>query len=684
MRKFINYVLFSLLLAVGWTNGAQAQNKEMRVPKVNVTTAPDESYGVATPVPDQQQSIVLRANAPKRTQDYDLNASAVHPKSWYENQSPVTWGSNSALLTDTYTDAEGMMALLKRIYTDPNIPGAKWSAPRNCDLPYQTIQHGWNIIGTNYNDAAVIEVNSSQLYISKIEILNGNGTVIRECTPSNTSFPSTWTTVNNNNYWHTTSSSGGAVSIPAEWLQNDYGYAEVKVYCRPSSSTYNGVEISVGNATYDFYTSALTYESGYVTIISYDFPGTITPPYENGYTICLVKLIDGINNDPEVLPIEYTTTTEQLQEYFTTYIKEIQILTDGMRVGSGDNAGTMFSYTGDLNRFFLIGKGKMFYYSSIDKLNYDRAPFYSMFEEFSANDVEDQSGYDDFYTKMKAGESYPILHDCMGVNFRQHYFSMSGKNGTTENHVSSLVFFIPDHRGVDGSDWRNYDENHQPEIGMYTIELDATAQASTTTAETYTVTVTWESNLQGIADGANIDQSYRLFETVTAPDGTVTTREITLPDPHQTSYTYDVPQYDSSYKITYYVIGTPDDATNKDVFFSQSNDDFVVIPGLNDFIGLKLIRYESDYVVNDGTNTEVNYYRNFLAPKNLDELGLSGVTAANVGTDGRTFTLYRDDKAIADIEIIMQGEKAYYRITYREGFQQIEPGYDENGNKTNN
>ncbi len=690
MNKKLTFLLFSLLLAVGWTSDAQAQQSEMRIiPKMALAKSQVKVNGEAIP------RGALKANAPLRSQNYDLNATAVHPKSWYESQDPVTWGNNSALLTDTYTDAKGMMALLKRIYTDRNIPGAKYSAPNSCDLPYQTIQHGWDIIGNTYDEDVVIEIGPSVRIIS-IEIWDANFEEFYSWVAPNSGYnanlPSDWTTSKNmsrytwyNQYYTYYMNGGGTITIPARYLQNSTGVAHIMIGAGTIASTPTEANSLIKGSCGSFGHAEQLAEAGsdLLYYLGFSVPGKLTPPDENGYTVCLVKLNDGINNDPEVTALEYTTTTEELEDYFTTYIKEIQLLTDGMRVGEGgDNPGTIFSYTGDLNRFFFLGKGKMFYYSSIDGLNYDRAPFYSMYEEFSANDVDDSSGYDDFYTRMKNKESYPILHDCMGVNFRQHYFSMSGKNGTTENHVSSLVFFIPDYRGVEGSEWRTYDENHQPEIGMYIITLDAEAQASTT-PEMYTVTVTWESNLSDIT-GNDIVQSYRLFEIVTAPDGTVTTREIELPDPHDTSYTYDVDQYDSSYKITYYVIGTPDDATNKDVFFSQSNDDFVVIPGLNDFIGLELKRYESDYVVSDDSNNEVNYYRNFLAPKNLDALGLSGVTAANVGTDGRTFTLYRDDNAIADIEIIMQGEKAYYRITYREGFQHIEPGYDENGNKTNN
>lgn len=668
-------VLFGLLLAVGWTIDVSAQllpeyqtgNAKDKAESIQVkTVAPSvkEEAAVKTRVAAaNQQPMAMEAYAPLRTTNYGPNATAVRTKQWFESQSPVTWTVNnttkSALLTEPFTDADGMMALLKRIYTDRTIPGAKYSAPRSCDIPYQTIQRGWDIIGTNYYDNAVIEVSSSQVYISQIVIKDGNGNELRTCTPSNTTFPSTWTT--SGDYWHTTSSSGGAVSIPAEWLQNNYGYAEVSVYCRPSSATYNGVEIAVGNTTFDYYNAELTYESGYVTIISYDFPGIIdTPPDDNGYTICLVKLKDGINYDPHVLAQEFTTTTEELRTYFNTYFEEIQLLTDGMRVGEGgDNPGTMFSYTGDLNRFFLIGKGKMFYYSSIDKLNYDRAPFYSMYEEFSPVADNDSLGFNDFYVRMRDQEVFPIIHDCYSVNYRQHYFAMSGKQGSTEYPISSLVFFVPDYRGIEGSDYRNYDTDHQPEIGMYIIKLDATAKPDDEGQNEYQSIVTWHSNLADIAKHP-VEQSYMLYRIVVdSITGLADTTCLTQTAITDTSFVdHDRQQYDDSYIITYYVIGTPVGTTNPD-FKTQSNDDRVVIPGLNDFIGLDA-KYESDYVVTE----EKNYYRNYLIPTNLDELGQAGITAENVGTDGRTLILKRDGEIIAYLDLMMENGKAYYRIRY--------------------
>jgi hypothetical protein len=663
-------VLFGLLLAVGWTSSAQAQNKEMRTqPTKALATAPAIKQGEA--VSTQQQAVAPKANAPKRTTNFGPNATAVRTKQDFDNLGNLSWtdlqgNPQSTKLTDVYTDANGMMALLKEIYTNRYIPGAKYSAPRSCDLPYQTIQHGWNIIGTNYNDAAIIKTNSSEVLINWITIKDGAGNEMRKMYPWDSTLPTNSGWERDGNYWHSTSSSGGTITIPTSWLQNDYGYAEVEVYgvCETSANS-EVFELSVGNQTYDYSTRKMPYSTTQVYRVDYVFPGTITPPDYNGYTICLVKCKDGINSDTTDLAPEYTSTVEELRNYFTTYFEEIQLLTDGMRVGEGgDNPGTMFSYSGDLNRFFLIGKGKMFYYSTIDGLNYDRAPFFSMYEEFSPVAVGDNDGFNDFYVSMRDQEAFPVIHDCMGVNYRQHYFAMSGKQGTTEYPINSLVFFVPDYRGVEGSDWRNYDEDHQPEIGMYIIKLDATATPDDDNdgANQYMSVVTWHSNLADIAKHP-VEQSYMLYRVAVDPNtGETVTTCLTPTAITDTSFVdHDRQQYDDSYIITYYVIGTPVGTTNPD-FKTQSNDDRVVIPGLNDFIGLDA-KYESDYVVTE----EKNYYRNYLMPKNLDELGQSGVTYENVG-DGRTLILKRqvgeDVEIIAYLDLMVEGGKAYYRIRY--------------------
>ena len=710
MNRKVFTMLFGLLLAVGWTTGASAQllpgaqerHQEMRV--ANKAAKAAKHAGTPEKATANQQHGSLKAEAPSRTQNYDLNATAVHPKSWYQALDPVTWSGGSQNITEPFTTAKGMMALLKRIYTDPEIPGAKYSAPRNCDIPYQTIQHGWNIVGTNYLDNAIVRVNSNTLIIFQITIEDVEGNVLRTLTPSNTTFPSdTWETYTSSyysDYWYAKSSSGASVGIPTSYLQNTSGGANIKVDCVSRNSDYatNSEDtLFIGNQTYDYAKDGIPYSQQYTYTLQYTFPGTITPPDENGYTVCLVKLYDGINmTDADKAP-EYTATTEELEDYFTTYVKEIQLLTDGMRVASGtSDAGTVFAYTGDLNRFFFLSKGKMFYYSSIQGLNYDRAPFYSMYEEFSANDVSDNTGFTDFYEKMKQGTTYDIKHDCMGVNFRQHYFSMSGKQGTTENRVNSLVFYIPDNRGILNSDWREYDPEHLPTVGMYMIDLYAEIEPSETQNDYYTVTVNWYGNLDSLTHTDNIPQVYRLYEIryneQTGKNDTTLVYTGTEPTWHQ-DYPVGDPKY---YDLHYYVVGTPigengtiqnPTYTNPD-FFAKSNTDDVTVPGKHDILSLQWERYESDYVIQSEAE-QVNYYRNWLAPHALSVQGQAGYTSGNVGTTGRTLTLYRNDgkeeKPIMDLDLIMDGNKAYYRIRYRSNTQQVEPGYDpQTGEMTTN
>ena len=697
MKKKLTILLFGLLLAVGWTSDAsaqklpKAQERQKEMPTVQQVQKAEMRAGAPAQATANQQLGTLRANAPKRTQNYNLNATVTHPKSWYQDLDPVTWTGGSQNITEPFTTAKGMMALLKRIYTDQTIPGAKYNAPRDCDIPYQTIQHGWDIIGTNYLDNVVIRVSSNTLRIYGITIEDLDGNEIASYSADQLTFPSGWTRSSNNYsyYWYASSSSGATVNLPASWMENTSGGAKVTVNC--FSSNYNYSETSkdtifIGNQTYGYQASTIRYTNGSTYYLPNNIiPGTITPPDDNGYTVLLVKLIDGINMTDDDMAPEYTSTTQELEDYFTTYVKEIQLLTDGLRVGSGTSAGTVFAYTGDLNRFFFLSKGKMYYYTSTDARNVDRAPFYSMYEEFSANDVADETGFTDFFTQMKKGATYDIKHDCMGVNYRQHYFSMNGKQGTTENRVNSLVFYIPDYRGILNSDWREYDTEHLPTVGMYMIELFADIEPSATQTDYYTVTVNWEDNLDDLTHTEGIEQTYKLYE-VYDKDGDGDLDTTMVYEGPLTEWSKDYPVGDpSAYDITYYVIGTPTAATNPETFYAKSTPDDVTVPGTKDFVGLQWWRYESDYVAKntaDPDNNEVNYYRNWLAPHALAVQGDAGINKGNVGTAGRTLTLYRGETPVIDLQLKMNGNKAYYRIKYRPNTQQIEPGYDENGEKT--
>lgn len=707
MRNKFFILLFGLLLAVGWTSNAQAQAMPRQKATSNATFMSNTSFikeAMGRPSAKGETFHVMNQGrqfrAPLRSQNFNVTARTTYPKSWYQALPDVTWNGGSQNITEPFTTADGMMALVERVYTDKTIPGTKYSEFFQCDLPYQTIEFGWDIVGTNYIDDIKIQAHP---YVALYEIdfydANENPLGYWSAYESGTSFPSSWTTtggVGNNDgapYLNPVDGYMGVLTIPASYLQslnNTTGYVNVRVfaYNYAGSSYVSNAPLYVYSDTYPYHATRYypEYSTQYVYRHDHFHPGTITPPDSCGYSVILVKLKDEFSTANLK---DSTTSRAELKQFFSTYFKEMQLLTDGLRVQEGTaDAGTLFAYTGDLNKFYFIGKGKSFYLQSLDSTFNDRAPFYSMYEEFSPYVSGGSEDHSDLYEKMRQGKTYPVVHDCEGVIHMQHWFTVSSEDGSTENRVNALVFYVPDNRGHADS-IQNYNTYHQPTVGMYMIDLYADIEASST-PDYYTTTVTWEDNLDVITHSDGIPQTYYLYEIWDKDgDGDLdTTLVYTGPE---TVWHGDYPVGDpNAYDVSYYVIGVPTAATNPDTFFAKSNTDDVTVPGKTDFIGLQWARYESDYVTKndyDPSNNEVNYYRNWLSPHKLSSSNQAGISAGNVGSTGRTLTLYRENEPIIDLELVMNGNKAYYRIKYinRSTNQQVEHGYNENtGEKENN
>ena len=390
----------------------------------------------------------------------------------------------------------------------------------------------------------------------------------------------------------------------------------------------------------------------------------------------------------------FFTTTNELLNYIGNNVASVQLLVDGLRIGQGTMAGTTFNISGEYNRFFVLSKGQSRQKDSWviqEESNYDypiiageRVPFKAMFEEFSPTDGSEGSQITDFYAKMINGELYPVLHDCASVIEAEHEFSMSGKTGTELKSLTGMNIFIPDYRlqywiddnfyihytngntdgpytvdgrtmnpykRINGTSFRDpqyltahyaqYNLDHSPQLGIYTIKLDADAEPAAA-AETYTVNLDWTSSLNTMANGT-VPQDYTIYIVTTDDDGNVNVEEIAVVT-DATHYEYNVPQNEHSYTITYVVYGKPNDGEH-DVFVAWSNEADVIIPGWNDFLNLALDHYESDYVKAD----ECNYYRNYLQLENEDML--NALTVQRVQAGENSFTLYRYDAAEPDVKI---------------------------------
>lgn len=693
MNKKLTNLTFCLLLAVGWTISASAQHLSAKSRAARTMELNREKPAGSAVNATHEELMPQCSYAPLRS-NYSITADQVRTKAYFDGLDPLTWtganGTQTTLLSEPYTDPWGMIALLKRIYTDPDVPGIKYSASRQSDLPYFAVDFGWNIPGNG--GEAVIQTEDPTCLIAAIiiEDLAGNELFEWWFEDEDYALPTGWTT--SSELKHTehldfggvymegpivnNAQTGGTITIPLSSYNNPTSAYRIKIWgsSNATSGYYHYVDLVGGISGFNHTSMSRNEWRQYV----YYLPAMITtPPTDNGYTILLVKLKDGVNEDISDRAPQFTYSEQDLYDYFSTYVSEIQLISDGLRVGEegADNVGTMFAYTGMLNKFFFIGKGKMHYSYSTDFepnstfMHPDWAPFYSMYEEFSPTGQTDDEGIDDFYTRMMLLEYYTIEHDCESVIFKQHYFSMSGKTGHTENNVNCMVFYIPDHRGK-ASTGRDYDTDHQPRVGLYVIPLDAEVEP-TEDPEWYNVTVTWESNLEDFGGGTTIPQIYDLYEIRDIDDdGDMDTTHVYSGPETSWDHLYPIGNPDS-YPIEYYVIGHPTNCTNPETFFAVSNFDDVVIPGQKDFMGLVLKRYESDYVVSE----EKNYYRNYIAPRNLEAIQDKSITPNTIGLGVRTLELWRGDKCVAYLDIKMDGDKCYYRIRYDLRYQDIEPGY---------
>lgn len=363
---------------------------------------------------------------------------------------------------------------------------------------------------------------------------------------------------------------------------------------------------------------------------------TATKPDEEGYTVLLVAVKNGFN--PDLNNPRYASqiaNRRDLVQYISESIDFVQLMTDGMRVGSGQNAGTLFPVQGSFNRFFFLGKGQARKQKLADMM---MPPFLNMFEQFSPTDGktgDNTQDLTDFYDKMVKGETYPVMHDCNSVLEAAHFFSMSGRKGSTSYDMTGLNLFVPDYRllwwgtidegfsGInsytdnrdmnksssdDYAQYGFYNTDHTPWTFLYTIKLRAQADQEGAQADhKYKVTLNWTSSIDELA-GEKIDQVYDLYRVV---DGVVEPTPIAT-GLTTTTWSEIVDQRTSGYSLDYVIKGKPVKATYNPV---QSNIATVAIPGYDPLERLKLV-IDGDYRSTYDANAEVNNYANSIMMNN--------------------------------------------------------------------
>ena len=724
MKTKLTTLMAILLLAVGWSSNASAQRLPAETKAKHFAFANFQKDVADISQFNGNSAPMVRA--PKRAaNDPRAKAKATHVYSWYASKTYDWVDGNGAIhrnvsITEPATNPYQIAHLLGSVYMNKEIPGAKYSSVWDVDVPYNNVGYGWDIphnnrwnldatAGTHYNDLQIALPNIS--FISSITVYNQNNTTLASWSAStaiNNSQYGSYTSNGNTYYYYTFASQGWTYSdrmnvYSPSGTNNYYGYFTIGgSYISIPGSTFNGstsIRVVINAMGYNGGESIYVNGEGKTlttTATNYTWnitgtsdPTTVSVPDENGYTVFLVKVKDYNTSTSKPPQSTFTWNSDEtsLYNFFNTYIDEVQLLTDGTRLNEDtEDSGTMFVYSGELNRFYFLGKGKNYlwgnYQTGITQFCEDAcAPTYQMYEEFSPTTTADDQETSDFYSKLLYGNSYNVIHDCRAMCNFEHFFSMSGKNGTEHRSMTNLVFWIPDNRGA--AEDRNYDEEYLPHVGLYTILLEAEAEPAADYSpdnRQYTVTCDWTSSLNSILDFP-VDQDYELWIYTYDDNGDpVPVRKVTelIPDANgwihnTTTHSYNVEQRDTSYVINYRVIGWPKDATNSyghdpenGTFYAWSNIDPVLIPGYNNFLSVGVQHYESDFDI----NSEHNYYRNFLTLDNQNPN--NQLTPKRIENGEDIFTLYRFDVAkpnqltpAAELGLFNDGSKVEYLIDYK-------------------
>ena len=703
MKQKLTTLLFGLLLAVGWTSNALAQSATYTAESIKDLTYTWQDANGAT-----QTSPYVQFN---------------EEKGIYE----------SVLVTNPYQ----IYGLLRGVYMEKALPGPFLSAYTSGDkredpVYYGAIAGGWEIpagaaaegpmgnitISTTWAGLVThryVQLSSITVYDSNNEVLTSwNAATNGNALPQGWTRSYNFTKVNNENAYYMQTETG-TITIPASLL-NGNTQARVVINARRSGTIFGASpELEVNGESTTFTDNNFADHTWNLTGMSTNYT---YKPNKEGYTAIMVAIKNDAQLEAETDYGNQYTTRNQVITYISRTIESVKLLTDGLRIGSGYDEGTVFNCDGTYNKFFILGKGQarkksqgtldLIASGSYQSYHGEEVPFKFMYEQFSPTQGDKGSYIDDFYSEMMKGNVYSVVHDCASVIQQSHQFSMSGNTGTDKKSFTGLNFFIPDYRlkywldenyyikytngtqdgpySVDGRDmnpyqnanatgklnttfttasrwaawYAQYNKAFAPKMGLYLITLSADAEKVAGYSETnryYDINLDWTSSLNEMA-GEEVPQQYVVYEVLYDENGKEYLDSLTTVTNLTEWSIKNFPQPEHSVTRTFIIKGWPTDSDHPS-FIAWSNRDQVVIPGYNDFLALALNHYESDFVVNE----EKNYYRNFLTVSNENEE--NALTVERITNGESNYTLFRYDMAkpgvqipVADLGFQIQGNPA--------------------------
>ena len=333
----------------------------------------------------------------------------------------------------------------------------------------------WTINGTatTYTDYettptdVLITLSNSHLFVNYIMITDARtNNEITSWVASTATLPTGWFASNNfaatstdfSGYPYRNMDGGGTIRIPASLFAGHDMINVEMVAAGDSNEETGGLFICRSDRLYNFGGEDIGRVRETVSFPKV-IPSETYKPTE-GYT----ALVVAVKNDAQTFDgetfsdaFEFTDSTS-LINYIANTVDSVKLLTDGMRIGSGEGVGTVFNCDGTYNKFFFLSKGRArkkasAVYTAMGLASEpwpsyacEEGPFKYMFEQFSPTTGVRGDQIEDFYSEMMDGHVYNVVHDCASVIENGHQFSLTGNSGTGSFAFKGMNFFIPDYR----------------------------------------------------------------------------------------------------------------------------------------------------------------------------------------------------------------------------------------------
>lgn len=394
--------------------------------------------------------------------------------------------------------------------------------------------------------------------------------------------------------------------------------------------------------------------------VGFDFGGDVTPPYEEGLTMLLVKVNDlwtitnilvNEGDGDKYVPnkvyyyernhcdANYTGKSE-LYMFISEAIESVQLVTNTVRIEEEDpgKCGYVLNVRESLNKFFFMSKGKQRQLGATTQLSY---PFGWMFEEFSptlssGQEVQTNNVFD----FISNGESYSITHICGSVLWQDHQFVLDNEHNAS--HEVNMSFFIPDYRlkyweaadvdasmniaNAPGRWWESgdggiytdntyYHPQYFPKLFIYTVKANTPTinnhiNGGGETGSFSDVTISWNVNLDEVVGGATVDQLFYIYKVV---DGVVQQEPVATVTGDQRECTLVEERGEESSEVTYIISAQP--VGTDDFAPVWSNEITITVPGtLNDYHLNLSVDGNGTCIYDEATQT--NYYANPIILRN--------------------------------------------------------------------